>query len=97
MFGSIGLALGALSTVSSLIDSTVSSIGQAAKDAPAQPSARDLRPSPRQALPARISTPVRRSRNSTSTRMRICWRCRSSRPPSRPRSPPLAATAAPAV
>jgi hypothetical protein len=36
MFGSIGLALGALSTVSSLIDSTVSSIGQAAKDAPAQ-------------------------------------------------------------
>jgi hypothetical protein len=36
MFGSIGLALGALSTVSSLIDSTVSSIGQAAKDATAQ-------------------------------------------------------------
>lgn len=29
MFGSIGLALGALSTVSSLIDSTVSSIGPA--------------------------------------------------------------------
>jgi hypothetical protein len=36
MFGSIGLALGALSTVSSLIDSAVSSVGQAAKDAPTQ-------------------------------------------------------------
>ncbi len=35
MFGSIGLALGALSTVSSLIDSAVSSIGEAAKGAPA--------------------------------------------------------------
>jgi hypothetical protein len=35
MFGSIGLALGALSTVSSLIDSAVTSIGEATKGAPA--------------------------------------------------------------
>jgi hypothetical protein len=35
MFGSIGLALGALSTVSSLVESAVSSIGEAAKGTPA--------------------------------------------------------------